>query len=195
MSKKPFQSILESEASKIYSKHRSDIVDILLFGSAARGKEKPNDIDILIIFIDRIDYTIAQELKNSVGSLTKINVEVTPKNYASLFDENFPARESILTEGYSLINKIGIAHGLGFEPYAIFVYSLKEKTKSQRMMFYYALHGRTTEGMLAKLNAKRFTDTAIICPVGSQEEMASFFTSHKIEFKEWPVIVPARLTS
>ena len=42
-------AVFKSEIRKFFRKNESEIVDIILFGSIVKGKEKPRDIDILII--------------------------------------------------------------------------------------------------------------------------------------------------
>ena len=48
---------------------RPEILDIIIFGSVTRGKEKPKDIDLLIIYAQKtkdiieINYKITKKLK------------------------------------------------------------------------------------------------------------------------------------
>ena len=56
---------LKNELKKILS---SELIDVVLFGSAIRGKEKPNDLDVLVLFknnvIKEIEYRIRKILEN-----------------------------------------------------------------------------------------------------------------------------------
>ena len=61
------------------------------------------------------------------------------------------------------------------------------------MRFYYSLYGRNSEGVLKLLRAKKYTDTAILCPSENQEKMKEFFNNWKIEFTETPILIPKRL--
>ena len=179
MSKKSLKNILESESKKFYLKNKDRILDVVLFGSLVRGKDKPKDIDILLIFKEKKDLEITHRLRKILEQKIKIDVEVTSINYNKLFDTKLKIRESFLTEGYSLINKRGIAEGLGFANKVLFNYNLKGKSKSQRMRFYYSLYGRThdQEGMLGMLFAKTFSETLILCPVESANELEEYFGS------------------
>lgn len=184
---------LEYNAQKVYKKNKSQIIDIILFGSITKGKEKPKDVDIVIVFKDKKNLDISYELRKSLEKNIKISVEVNSKVYSELFETNFQAREAILVEGYSLLNKINLANGFGFKSMAMFVYKLINKTKSERMRFYYSLYGRNTEGILKKLKAIKYTDTVILVPIENKEIMKEYLDNWNIEFKETPLLLPVRL--
>jgi predicted nucleotidyltransferase len=193
MSSKPLRIILEKTAKLFFEKHKFEIIDILLFGSLEKGKDLPKDIDILLIFKKKKSFEQAQELRNNIKQETSLTVEITPKVYDELFQSSFLAREAILTEGYSLINKISFAEGLGYKRAVLFIYQLKGKNSSERMRFYYSLYGRTTEGMLKKLEAVKYTDTVILCPVHNMEKMKEYLNSWNIEYTATPLLIPSRL--
>ena len=44
---------LKSELKDFLKKNRHILLDIIIFGSFIKGKEKPNDIDILILYKDK----------------------------------------------------------------------------------------------------------------------------------------------
>ena len=187
------RKILESESKDFYLHHQKQIIDILLFGSAVKGKETPQDLDLLIIFKEKKEYQLAQELKKSIQSRTKLNVEIILKTYEELFLENFIAREAILAESYSLLNKINFAAGFGYLTRVLFSYQLKGKTSSERTRFYYALYGRGFKGVLENLNAQKYAETVILCPLENQMKMREFLESWKVEFKEISLLMPQRL--
>ena len=181
---------LSSKAVAFAKRHRDAVLDVILFGSVARGKETPGDIDILVIFKEGIDLGLLQELRHALGDQ---NVQVTGKSWAQLFDASFNAREAVLSEGYSLLRNTGIAEGLGYDAHVIFKYDLTGLSKSQRMRFYYSLHGRNSTGILAELVASRFSDNALLCPVESVDRMREYLASWKLAVVELPVLIPSRL--
>jgi predicted nucleotidyltransferase len=183
---------LESE-SLGFLKKTPAILDIILFGSTTKGKEKPKDLDLLILFKDKKDTDTTYLFRKLIESKTKMQVEVVSKSYPELFQEDFIAREAFLSGGYSLINKISLAEGLGYKSQVMFIYQLKGKNKSERMRFYYSLYGRNSEGMLDKLKATKQTDTIITCSIENLEPMREYLNSWKIEFKEVPILIPKRL--
>ncbi|MBU1111859.1 MAG: nucleotidyltransferase domain-containing protein [archaeon] len=193
MSKNYWKDTLTSKTEEFYKKNKSEIVDIILFGSVMKGKEKPNDVDLLIIFKEKKNLDLAHKLKSILRIKTDIPIEITIKTYSELFKKTFHIRESILTEGYSILNKINLSEGFGYKSMIMFQYQLKGKTNSERMRFYYSLYGRNSKGMLERLQAVKFTDTVIMCPVDNQEKMHAFLDSWEIEFKEIPLLIPLRL--
>ena len=109
-----------------------------------REKDNPEDIDILIIFIDRKDYDISYELRKILEK-QGFSIEITDKTYQEIFKQDFKAREALLSEGYSIINETFLSSGLGYNTFVLFKYDLGDMNKSQRMRFYYSLYGRTKE--------------------------------------------------
>lgn len=194
MSVKQLKKTLEPRSKKFYSNNKKEVLDILLFGSSVKGKEKPNDLDILIIFKENKNLSLAYEFRKLIESAVKLPTEIVSKSYLELFKKEFVAREAILSEGYSLINSVPFSEGLGYKSKVMFNYTLKGKTKSERMRFYYSLYGRNTPGILQKLKAIKYTDTVILCPTEKQSEMREFFNHWKIKFKETPLLIPKRLT-
>lgn len=183
----------KSEVRKFFRKYEEDIIDIVLFGSTVRGKEKPGDIDILVIYKKRKNLELTYQLKRRLRRFHK-DIRITSKTYKELFSPVFKAREAILSEGYSLIYNTFIAKGLGYNQFTLFRYNLKGLNKSERMRFYYSLYGREKKdkGMLDELNAVKFSDTILLCPVEHTEKMKEYLDNWKMEYIEFPIIIPSR---
>jgi|SRR3989344_6240317 len=183
-----------SEIRFFFKKNEDKVVDIILFGSVTKGKEKPQDIDILVIYKKNIDLTFSHNLAKLLEKILGIPVSISSKTYKDLFNPSFIVREAVLSEGYSLVNNVFISEGLGYFNMALFRYSLKGRSKSERMRFYYSLYGRGGEkGILHKLNAYKFSNEVIISPVGSVEEMRIYLKRWSISYLETPLLIPARI--
>jgi len=182
----------KSKVKNFFNKNKEKILDIVLFGSSVKGKEKPNDIDILIIYKEKKDIDLSYELKKS---LKEYNAEITDKTYLDLFDESFNARESILSEGYSLVNDNFLSQGIGYLNMFLFKYELKGFNKSERMRFYYSLYGRTKEqkGVLKELDSVKFSETIILCPISNSEKMKEYLENWNVKFIEFPILIPSRI--
>lgn len=180
------------EIKNFYSQHKNELLDIILFGSVMKGKEKPKDIDILLLFKEKENVDIAYALKKKI---TKHNLEITMKTYASLFSSAFKAREAFLLEGYSLIKKKHIAEELGFFTGVLYKYSLNGKTKSERMRFYYALYGRTEKdaGVVKQYDLVKFSDNVLFSPTANSEKVKAFLEQWNIQYREFPILMPERL--
>lgn len=184
----------KSEAKFFFKENKEEILDIILFGSSVRNKEKPNDIDILILFKDKKNVDISYEFKKRLQK-AGYNADVTDKTYIDLLDGSFKASEGILSEGYSLINNKFLSEGFGYANLTLFKYQLNGLTKSQRMMFYYSLYGRGQKGMLEELGAIKFSDSILFCNVKNTEQMREYLRGWKIDFLDFPVLIPLRMNA
>lgn len=179
-----------SAINEIYKKHKSEILDIIVFGSAIKGKEKPNDLDILLLFRDKEDLNIAYELRKKLEKFISA-VQVTTKTYNGLFDNKFRARTAYLGEGYSLLRKEFISKGLGYTNVFLFKYALKGFSQSKRMQLQYALYGRDRKsGITKELRLRKFADTVFLCPVENTEKLKEFFEQWSISFELFPALLP-----
>src|SRR3989344_4522758 len=147
-----FQKLLKnkifiSKIKNFYKENKKEVLDIILFGSTVRGKEKPNDIDLVILFRNKEDLDVSYKLKKNLDILS-LNINIIIKTYDSLFAENFIARESFLSEGYSLLKKRFVAELLGY---------------SSLILFSPVENSERTKDYLNQWNIK-FTDIPILLP-------------------------------
>ena len=174
-------------------KYKEDITDIILFGSIMRGKEKPQDIDILIIFNKNINKDIEYGYRKHVSKKYK-NISVISKTQKNICDSSFAAREAILFEGYSLIKKEFVASRYGFISLGKFLYHTKSLSNTKKTRFYYALNGRgASQGIINLLNAIKLSDNIINVPLDKIETAKGFFEYWNIEYIYVPLLIPARL--
>ena len=195
MSDKLLKNIkLNSEVIKFYKKNKEFLLDIILFGSYLKGKEKPNDIDLLVLYKNKKDFDKGYELKKILEK-KGYKADITNKNYPEIFDKSFKVKEAILSEGYSFINKKFISEGLGYTSLILFKYELKGFSKSNRTRFYYSLYGRKrkNKGILNDFGALKFSDTILLCPIENSERMKDYFNNWKINYIEFPIMIPTRL--
>ena len=181
-----------SEIKSFYARNKDEIIDILLFGSAVKGKEEPPDIDILILYKNKENLELNYELKKILEKISS-KVQISAQTYNGVFKPSFKAREAFL-EAYSLIFDTNISEGLGYLNKVLFKYELKKLSKSDRMRFYHALYGRgNSKGILKELNAVKFAETIVLCPQESSESMKDFFNSWKIHYSNAPILIPKRV--
>lgn len=182
---------LNSKVNKFYKKYSQEILDILLFGSTVKGKDKPKDLDILILFKNKENLNITQELKME---LQKFNPEITIKTWDSLRTSNFQAREAFLSESFSLIEQEYLSKTLGFQNITLFKYELKGLTLSKRVSFQYALYGRDKKsGIIKELSLTKFSDSVILCPVENTEKLKEFFKNWNLKINSFPILIPERI--
>lgn len=180
-----FKSIISKYLKK------PEVLDIILFGSVVTGKEKPRDLDVLILFKEKEDLETSYELMKELSILGIIkDIQVTTKTYSNLYSPNFKARAEILAKGHSLLYKMNLAKRAGYQNYIMFRYELKGLTQSKRMMFYYALNGRNkSKGIINKLNLIKLTNSVFLSPIESSYELSEFLESWALKFQSFPILV------
>ena len=182
---------LVKTAKKIQRAHPDDIFDIVLFGSAMKGKDKPGDIDILIIFTKEVNKKIERALHTELAIPTADVQSITLKE---LEGNGFVAKEGIYLEGLSLVHNQPLRDSLGFYSVAFIKYSLESIQGSPRVKFYYALQGRKDQkGFLQEIGATRYTDNTLLCPYSLVEPVKTFLDHWNIGYKVTPALVPKRL--
>ena len=184
---------LRNNLKALADKNR-DIADILIFGSTIRGKEKPNDIDVIGLFKDKIkketEYAIRKELEKNYK-----NVSITSKTEKTSLDKAFDARESLLFEAQSLITEKNLAEEYGFHSFGMFKYNFGNWDKLKKTKFYYALNGRgNKEGIASMLNCIKLSDSLILAPLEKIEAFKEFLDSWGINYKYIPILLPERLS-
>ena len=177
--------------SKKFAKNNS-VFDIVLYGSATKGKLQSRDIDILIIFTNetlRNRTNLAQQFKEALNQKIK-NVDIKTINLSELFQKEFLARQSILIESISLIDKKSIAEKIGFAGYTIFNYQLKNLNHNEKTKFTYALIGRNSPGILKKLKAKKLGKGTVQIPIKNSLTFEEFLTKWDITFNSQNILIP-----
>lgn len=167
-------------------------LDVVLYGSAAKGKGEPRDVDLLVVYCGGADDKAAHELEKRLNACG-VKADVEARSWNELFKTSFLPREAVLAEGVSLKNNKPLSKAFGFESFTLFKYSLKGFTPARRVQFHYALNGRRKAGgMLASVGGKKFTPVTCLVPTTKSEGFAEFLRHWKTEFKQSFVLVPAK---
>ena len=166
------------------------LFDIIMYGSSVKGKTLPEDIDLLVIFREgslKERLQKLQELKKKIKTDKKIDIKSIL--WEELFDPAFFARTGVLLEGISIFDGKTIAQKLGFQGNVLFVYSLKEKTHTQKVKFNYVLSGRNGAGIVKKLEGKHLAPGVIMIPIRHALEFEDVLKLHDIRYQRFQVLV------
>lgn len=155
-------------------KKYSQIEDIVVFGSAVKGKEMPKDIDIAVIMKDR-DIDLFRKIKDE---LVDLHLELVISS--SLLRNRLSL--NILLEGYSVDKHAFFRETLGLKPVKLFIYTLVGFERSKKSLFSMALTKN-----LKKVKGKRLAPGAVIIPIGKSGYFNEFLETWKIKYKtsEW----------
>lgn len=163
---------------------QNKIIDIVLFGSSARGKTQPQDIDFCIIIKDD-DEKKSMDLTAPLNQLSKglgLKIHTTILTAGAFISGNTLAK-TLLNEGFSIKHGKGLAEVLGFFNKSLFVYSLKEFSSSQRVRFHYMLKGRYgLKGVLREANGQFLGTGTIIVPTKKEDILKEIFDQWKVEY-------------
>ena len=190
MMQKDYLRFLESE-SKNFGMDK-DIFDIIVYGSIIKGKIEARDIDILIIFKEKplneravITQRFKEKISKKIG-----NPDIKTINLSELFEANFLARQSILTDGYSIIDRMPLSKKLGFLSYSLFTYNLKNLDHNNKTKFTYSLIGRgKNQGILKKLNSKPLGKGAVLLPIQNSSFFEDFLKEWKINYNKKNILM------
>ncbi len=175
-----------------FLRENTGVLDIIIFVSFLKGKKKPADIDILLLFKDKEDLELEYALRKILENVLDKKIEITSRAYKNLFDPGFLPREFILSEGYSFKLKRFLSEAFGYKSYVIFNFSLAKFGSSKRTLFHYALHGRKKgSGVLRDLGGLKLSGLLLI-PVRNSEKFKAFLERWGIEFKKSPILIPER---
>ncbi|MBS3145587.1 nucleotidyltransferase domain-containing protein [Candidatus Woesearchaeota archaeon] len=174
---------------KAEKKDRS-IFDIVLYGSAVKGKYSPGDIDIAVIFRegalkDRLDKI--QLIKRKIKTEKKIDIKGFL--FEELFQENFFGRSGIFLEGISIFDGKRLAGKIGFESRAIFIYNLRKKSHTEKVKFNYVLAGRNAKGIVKMLEGKHLAPGVVEMPIKNSLEFEEVLKKHNIDYSKKNVLI------
>ena len=163
------------------------IFDIVIFGSAVKGKSRPNDIDIMVIFREgklKERLNQIQKIKKKI----KIKVDLKGILWEELFQKEFFGRTGIFLEGISLFDGQSFSKKIGFLPSVIFLYNLKDKTHNEKVKFNYLLSGRGTQGMVKRLGGKHLSPGVIEIPIKNSSEFEEILKDNGIKYSKREVL-------
>jgi len=167
--------------------------DIILFGSAVRGKTNPKDIDVIILFKKNVDKNAEYKIRKELERHYK-NISIISKTVRSVLEPTFDARESILFEGISILSGKRLSETQGFSPLGMFKYDIKNWNNLKRTKFYYALNGRSGKGgILQSLDCIKLSDNIILTNLEHVDQIKEFLDSWNLTYIYIPTLIPSRL--
>lgn len=169
---------------KKIKKENKNIIDIVLFGSNAKGKLNPTDIDIAIITRKKdneISSIIEKEIKNT---------HITTYTPEELLTTDEPIILSILHEGKSVITEKNISERLFLKPLVLYTYSGKQINKKDEVRYYYALKGRDGKsGIIKETNTIILAKATFLVPIEYDDTFKEFLTYWKINYKRKRIFI------
>ncbi|MDI6736931.1 MAG: nucleotidyltransferase domain-containing protein [Nanoarchaeota archaeon] len=154
-----------------------DVYDIILFGSFAKGKAEPNDIDIAVIS--------GKDTKYSIGGfhISRLKPEDFVLNPPSLVN-------TLLREGYSLKKNRPFCEDYRFIAKAMFAYELKGMAPSAKVMAVNALRGKAGEkGLVEQKGGYWLANQVFAVPVSEENIFERLLLNMGVKFKKMFVLI------
>lgn len=170
--------------SKIAKKQKTDdIVDVILFGSAARGKEEPRDFDICVVFRDKIDFKKIRDIEKEYER-HKMVIHLSFLTADNFFTKPHSLAKTLLLEGKSLFTSKKVSSNYGLAGKTIFLYKLKDMKPSEKVKFIHALKGRRkNEGILSTIKDKLLAPSFIMIPTSEEHKIVSILDYWNVSYK------------
>ena len=147
---------------------RKEIVDLILFGSVTKGGIGSNDVDIAVVSSGSVDRI---SLKRELGKKLERVVDL---QILDIQDYNKFIWVTLIREGYSVRYGKFLHQVYRIKPVVLYKYSLKELTKSKKVMFDRAI--KKFE------NIEKLSNRVVLVPVSLSGEFAEFLESWSIDF-------------
>lgn len=159
-------------------KHLADkeILDIILFGSFAKGSETFNDIDIVFITDKKINLDDKFHLTT-----------LSPKDF---FTKIPTLINTLLREGYSLKHKKNFSEIYGFSPFSLFNYDLSKLTPSNKVKIVNTLRGKKNEKGLVQENSGEWITKNVFKIKSSNDNLfEKLFSNFNIKYKKYHILI------
>ncbi|MGE0792775.1 MAG: nucleotidyltransferase domain-containing protein [Candidatus Woesearchaeota archaeon] len=181
---------LEKLKKYLQKKINETVFDIIIYGSCVKGKSKPNDIDVLVIFNNEFS------LKQRLDEIQKIKLEenfdfkldIKQILLQELFSASFLARTGIFLEGISIKQNKLFSETIGFKSFSLFTYDLSNLKHSEKVKFNYILAGRNKKGIIEELSGIRLVSGAIKIPIENSLIFEEILKNNKINYNKFDVL-------
>jgi len=127
----------------------------------------------------------------SDGSISALVAKIDIKGILleELFREEFFARSGLFLEGISVFSSRPFAEKIGFSAYSLFIYSLKDKTHSQKVQFNYLLRGRDKKGILEMMEGKFVSPGTVMISPAHSVEFGEILQRNRVQHKKMDILV------
>ena len=166
------------EKCKILLKNKK-IEDVIIFGSAIKGKEEPKDVDICLIG-EEISSNLIEETEKKLKE--SIDVHITKSKYRNLL-EDVVLWKTLLHEGFSIKKQKYLAELFEMRSFFMFTYSLQSLTITKKQIFSHALTGtKINEGIVKLCKGEKIGRNAVLVPEEKAEEMRAFLETWNVMY-------------
>jgi len=157
----------------------NNILDIIIFGSAVKGKLMPTDIDIAIITKKKNIPLMPEQDNLHISIITPHDIFVKP---ISLIN-------TLLREGHSLRHNTSFSEVFKFSNKVLFIYNLKDLANSEKVKMVNILRGKKSQGLVEENKGEWLSRQVFLVPVGNEKIFEELFQKHSIKYKKNYVLI------
>jgi len=203
LSSEPFQFFTPQETLhetvRKFVENHEEVFDVVLYGSTVLGKDKPNDLDLMILTKTKLP---ALELRNLIlelkkelsGIFPKDKLDVRAMSLEELFDPNNLASLGVIIEGFSLTKNKPMAELMNGKAYTLFRFTLEGLSRKDRVRFQYALKGRDMKsGLLKELNGEQWGAWVVVVPIEHTYHFRDFLELWGLKYEAFTILKGADL--
>ncbi len=155
-------------------KNYKTLEDIIIFGSFAREKSNPRDIDIVLLVYQKDNE--AEKIKNEINKIIPdLNIDITVMDLKDIYN---PLWFSIVKEGFSILKEEFFNDIYGIKASKLYKYSIKKLNPVQKVQF-----DRGLSIIIKKLGGIRLVRTVVSIPLQRSEQFEEFLRTWKLEFE------------
>ncbi len=149
--------------------------DIIIFGSFAREKSNPRDIDIALLVNQKNDSEI-DDIENQLHKiLPDLNVDIIIVSIKELYN---PVWFSIMNEGFSILKNKFFRDIYGMKASRLYKYSIKKLNPVEKVQF-----DRGLKIILKKIDGIRLVRTVVLISMNKSEQFEEFLKTWGIEYE------------
>ncbi|WP_297512643.1 nucleotidyltransferase domain-containing protein [Thermococcus sp.] len=187
------------ETVKNFVENHGEVFDVVLYGSTVLGKEKPNDLDLMILTRTKLPAlelrNLILELKRGLSKiLTNAKLDIRAMSLEELFDPNNLASLGVIIEGFSLTKNKSMAELMNGKAYTLFRFTLEGLPRKDRVRFQYALKGRDMKsGLLKELNGEQWGAWVVVVPIEHTYRFRDFLELWGVKYEAFTILKGADL--
>ena len=174
------------EFSKLKKELKNEVVDIFLFGSAVKGKSKPKDIDVCLIFKENVNLKSVRKAQEILGD--KYHVSSLQVN--NFFTKPHSLAKTLLLEGISIFCKRSLSEVFGLKSQLFYSYDLSGLKPSKKVSFVHLMRGRgKAEGLIAKGKGEFISKSAFLVTIEKDNEIREVLDCWEVKYKRKKVML------
>ncbi len=172
--------------SKWKKSWKDELIDILLFGSVVRGKTKPQDIDLCLVFRREVNLNLLKEIESILGEDYHLSSLVVDH----FFTNPHSLAKTILLEGKSIITGKRFTDNFGLTSFSLYSYDLSSQPPSQKVKFVYLMRGRDgQEGLIRKLKGYFISNNSFVVPLEFDSQLIEVLDQWNIKYNRKKIMM------